>query len=80
MKTTLNVTRRGKVTLPAKARRALGLKTANRVIAETTPEGLLLCPAVTLLVEIYSGMRIREFDEAEAGLGKILRRKKNPAR
>lgn len=80
MKTTLTMTSRGVVTLPAKLRRALGLKTDNQLIAETTPEGLLLRPAVTLPVEIYSGKRIREFDEAEADLGKILRRKKKPAR
>ncbi len=80
MKTALNITRRGVVTLPAKLRRALGLKTDNQLIAEITPEGLLLRPAVTLPVEIYSGKRIREFDEAEADLGKILRRKKKRAR
>jgi hypothetical protein len=45
-------------------------------IAETTPDGLLLRPAVTLPVEIYTEQRIREFDEAEAALGKVLRRKK----
>jgi hypothetical protein len=49
----------------------------------TTPEGLLLRPAVTLPVEIYSEKRIREFDEAEADLAKALsrrRRLKKPAR
>jgi len=80
MKATLTVTRRGVVTLPAKLREALGLKADDQLIAETTPEGLLLRPAVTLPVEIYTDKRIREFDAAEAELDKALRRKKKPAR
>jgi antitoxin PrlF len=83
MKTTLTLTSRGVVTLPAKLRRALGLKADDQLIAETTPEGLLLRPTVTLPVEIYSEERIREFDEAEADLAKALsrrRRLKKPAR
>jgi antitoxin PrlF len=73
MKTTLTVTSRGVVTLPAKLRQALGIKADDQLIAETTPEGLLLRLAVTLPVEIYSGERIREFDEAEADLATVLR-------
>jgi antitoxin PrlF len=80
MKATLTLTSRGVVTLPAKLRRALGLRADDQLIAETTPEGLLLRPAVTLPVEIYSEKRIREFDEAEAELAQVLnyrsRRKK----
>lgn len=81
MKATLTVTSRGVVTLPAKLREALGLKADDQLIAETTPEGLLLRPAVTLPVEIYSAERIREFDAAEADLDKLLRgKKKKPGR
>ena len=80
MKATLTVTSRGVVTLPAKLREALGLKADDQLIAETTPEGLLLRPAVTLPVEIYSDDRIREFDAAEADLAKVLRGKKKPGR
>ena len=80
MKATLTVTSRGVVTLPAKLREALGLKADDQLIAETTPEGLLLRPAVTLPVEIYSDKRVAEFDAAEAELEKLLRRKKKPAR
>ena len=50
---------------------------------KTTPDGLLLRPAVTLPVEMYSEKRIREFDEAEAELADVLsrrRRKKKSAR
>jgi len=80
MKTTLTITSRGVVTLPAKLRKALGLNADDQLIAETTSEGLLLRPAVTLPIEIYSEKRIREFDEAEAELSKVLRRKKKTAR
>jgi AbrB family looped-hinge helix DNA binding protein len=80
MKTTLTVTSRGVITLPAKLRQALGLKADDQLIAETTPEGLLLRPAVTLPIEMYSDKRVREFDEAEAELEQVLRRKKKPAR
>jgi AbrB family looped-hinge helix DNA binding protein len=80
MKTTVIMTSRGVVTLPAKLRRTLGLKADDLLIAETTPEGLLLRPAVTLPVEIYSEKRIREFDEAEAELGKALPGRKKRVR
>lgn len=72
MQTTLTLTSQGVVTLPAKLRRALGPKAEDQLIAETTPQGLLLRPAVTLPVEIYCEKRIREFDEAEAELAKVL--------
>jgi AbrB family looped-hinge helix DNA binding protein len=78
MKTTLTVTSRGVITLPAKLRQALGLKADDQLIAETTPEGLLLRPAVTLPIEMYSDKRVREFDEAEAELDQVLRKKKPP--
>jgi antitoxin PrlF len=78
MKATLTLTNRGVVTLPAKLRRALGLRADDQLIAETTPEGLLLRPAVTLPVEIYSEKRIREFDEAQAELAKVLSHRNRP--
>jgi AbrB family looped-hinge helix DNA binding protein len=80
MKTTLSVTSRGVVTLPAKLRKALGINADDQLIAETTPDGLLLRPAVTLPIEIYSERRIREFDEAEAELAKALRARKKAKR
>ena len=76
MTTILNVSRRGVVSLPAKLRQALGIKADDQLIAETTPEGLLLRPAVTLPIEMYTEARVREFDEAEADLEKALRSKR----
>ena len=82
MKTTVTVNSRGVVTIPAKLRRAVGIKADDQLIAEATAEGLLLRPAVTLPIEIYSNKRIQEFDDEEAALDKILRRpgKKKPSR
>jgi len=80
MKTTVMVTSRGVITLPAKLRQALGLKADDILIAETTADGLLLRLSVTLPVEIYSDARVREFDAGEAELKKVLERKKKAAR
>jgi antitoxin PrlF len=75
MKTTLTITGRGVITLPAKLRQAMGLSADDQLIAETTPEGLLLRPAVTLPIEVYSEERLREFDAAEAELAAVLKMK-----
>ena len=71
----VTITSRGVITLPARVRRALGLKTDDQLIAEVTPDGLLLRPAVTLPVEIYTPEREREFDQAEAELAAVLKPK-----
>lgn len=75
MTVTVTVTSRGIITLPAKLRQAMRLKAQDQLIAEITPEGLLLRPAVTLPVEMYTLEREREFDAAEADLGDYLGRK-----
>lgn len=72
MRATVTITNRGVVTLPAKLRQALGLEADDQLIAEITPEGLLLRPAVTLPLEVYTPEREREFDEAEADLATVL--------
>lgn len=78
MKATLAISSRGVLTLPAKLREAVGLRPDDPVIAEVTAEGLLLRPAVTLPVEIYSQDRVAEFDAAEADLGQLLKKKRKP--
>jgi AbrB family looped-hinge helix DNA binding protein len=75
MKTTLTITERGVITLPAQFRKALGISAADQLIAETTAEGILLRPAVTLPIELYSTERLREFEEAEAELATLLSKK-----
>ena len=71
----VTITRRGVITLPAPLRRALGLRADDQLIAELTADGLLLRPAVTLPVEIYTPEREREFDAAEADLAALPRPK-----
>lgn len=80
MKSTVTMTARGAVTLPAKLRQAMGLKADDLLIAEVTPEGILLRPAVTRPIETYSDRRVREFDQAEADLTRTLAARKRRAR
>jgi AbrB family looped-hinge helix DNA binding protein len=68
----VTITSRGVITLPARLRRELGLRADDQLIAEVTPAGLLLRPAVTLPLEIYTLEREREFDQAEAELASVL--------
>ena len=76
----VTVTSRGVITLPVRLRRALGLRADDQLIAEMTPEGLLLRPAVTIPVEIYTAQREQEFDEAEAELAAVLKPRGRSAR
>jgi len=68
MKTTISVSERGVITLPRKLRKALGLSGDDLLIAETTPDGVLLRPAVALPVEIYTEERLAEFHASEREL------------
>lgn len=68
MQATLFINSRGVITLPAKLRHAMGIRPDDQLIAETTPQGILLRPAITLPLEMYSPERIAEFDRAEAEL------------
>ncbi len=80
MKAALTLSSRGTLTLPAKLRQSLGLKADDQLIAETVPGGLLLRPAVTLPVEMYTDERVAQFDAAEAELAAAMARKKRRAR
>lgn len=72
MQAQVTINTRGVVTLPAKIRRAMGFQANDQLIAETTPDGLLLRPTVTLPLEMYSPGRIQEFDAAEAELALVM--------
>lgn len=69
---TVSVSGRGLIALPAAMRKVAGIRPQDSLIAETTAEGILLRPAVTLPVEIYSSERITEFDAAESELAQAL--------
>ena len=53
--------KRGTFVIPAPLRRRFGLVEGSQVIAEETPEGILLRPAVTIALELYSAERKAEF-------------------
>ena len=72
MNTILTITSRGVISLPAALRRAIGLKANDQLIAEATPDGILLRPAITVPLEIYSDVRINEFEAGEAELAALL--------
>lgn len=76
MKTTVTLSSRGVISLPAKVRTELGLAADDVLLLETTPEGILLRPAATFPVEVYSAERIQEFDEEEGRLEAALPKKK----
>lgn len=53
--------KRGTLVIPAKLRRLFGLEEGSEVIAEETEDGILIRPAVTLPLELYSAERKAEF-------------------
>ena len=72
MNTMLTITSRGVISLPVSLRRAIGLKANDQLIAEATADGILLRPAITVPLEMYSDARISEFDVGEAELAEVL--------
>ena len=55
------VGKRGTIVIPAPLRKRYGLEEGREVLVEETSEGLLLRPAVTLPVEVYSKERRASF-------------------
>lgn len=70
----ITIGRRGSITLPAKVRKRFGLVQNDKLIVEETDQGLLLRPAVSMPVEMYSEERISEFQQDEAAIGEMLDR------
>ena len=55
------VGKRGTYVIPPPLRRRFGLVEGSEVIAEETPDGILIRPAITIALEIYSTERKAEF-------------------
>lgn len=72
MQNKVTINERGVVTIPAAIRAAFGLKANDELIVEDTDQGILLRPAISVPIEIYSEARIAEFAEDEAAVKKIL--------
>jgi antitoxin PrlF len=75
MTATVTINQRGNLTLPAAIRKEMGLSPNDQMIAEITEEGILLRPAITMPLEIYTDERIAEFEQEEARLAEVLKRK-----
>lgn len=52
--------KKGTVVIPASLRKRFGLTEGSAVIAEATPEGVLIRPAITVPVELYSPVKKAE--------------------
>lgn len=76
MNATIQINKRGTLTLPKVLRRTLGVDRGGMVVAETAEQGILLRPSVTFPIEIYTDERIAEFDTADKELGRRLKRKR----
>ena len=72
MQTLITVSGRGLIALPSELRKEAGILPQDTLIAQTTPEGILLRTSVTLPLEIYTPERVAEFDAAEAELASVL--------
>jgi AbrB family looped-hinge helix DNA binding protein len=55
------VGKRGAIVLPAKMRRRYGIQEGTMVVAEESPYGILIRPAIVIPVEIYTPERKAEF-------------------
>jgi AbrB family looped-hinge helix DNA binding protein len=71
----ITIGRRGAITIPSKVRKSFGMKQNDQLIMETTDEGILLRPSISLPVETYSEERIAEFLSEEESLETILDQK-----
>lgn len=72
MKNKVIINERGALTIPAKMRETFGIKANDELIIEDTEQGLLLRPAFSVPVEIYTEDRINEFASDEETIGKLL--------
>ena len=72
-KEVVQITERGTLTLPSNIRKNLGIKGKQQMLLHVNERGeIVLRPAVTVPVEIYTDERIAEFREGEEELGKLL--------
>jgi len=72
MNTILKVNSRGTVTLPKALRNVLGVVNGGTLMYSFKEGDVVLQPAVTYPVEIYTDERIAEFQEDDAAIGDIM--------
>jgi len=76
MQNKVTMNERGVITIPAALRQAFGLKANDELIVERSQEGILLRPAVSVPIELYTEGRIDEFASDEEAIGHHLHRSK----
>jgi bifunctional DNA-binding transcriptional regulator/antitoxin component of YhaV-PrlF toxin-antitoxin module len=76
MTATIQINKRGNLTLPMPFRKMLGLEKGGVILAEQSDQGIVLKPAVAFSIEMYSDSRVAEFDAADAELKRYVGKKK----
>ena len=76
MQSKVTINERGVITIPAALRQAYGLKANDELIIEDTEAGILLRPAISVPVEVYTEARIAEFASDEDEIGRYLPKKR----
>ena len=69
MNTTLKINERGTLTLPKPLRKMLGVSDGGTLMYTFRDGDIILQPAATYPIEIYTDERIAEFQEAEDAIG-----------
>jgi len=72
MRRKVTINARGVITIPAAFRQAFGLEPHDELILEDTEHGILLRPAVSVPIEIYTEDRVAEFSSDEEAIGERL--------
>jgi antitoxin PrlF len=72
MSTKIKMNERGVITIPASLRQEFGLKANDEFIIERCEEGILLRPAFSVPIELYTEERIDEFARDEEAIGQHL--------
>jgi len=67
---------RGVITIPAALRQSLGLKANDELILEEADGGILMRPAISVPLEVYTEQRIREFARDDKAIGAYLPKRK----
>ena len=75
MTTTIQINKRGTLTLPKELRKRLGLEKGGVIIAETSDDGIILRPAVAFPIEMYTDSRIKEFEKDDEKLMEHLKKR-----
>jgi antitoxin PrlF len=70
------INERGVITIPAALRQSLGLKANDELILEEADGGILMRPAISVPLEVYTEQRIREFARDDKAIGAYLPKRK----